>query len=215
MTAKLVGERSLTVSYDRASGRYRGSDGKFISRDRILRLVDEEAARLSARMQGHARLLTAGKIDLPTFQRRSAEDLKLSLVRSGILGSGGRSLTTSAQYGSIGRLLRDQYQYLDGFARDLAAGKLTPKQAIARAGMYGASTRAAFHQSEKIAKGREGFIEAMRRLDPQARHCNSCLLYDTKGQWLPLEQVIMPTVNCECMNRCRCGVLFRKRPQNK
>lgn len=203
------------VTYDRRTARYRGADGRFLKRTDVLKLVDEEAMRLETRLKGHARNLTQGRIDLPTFQRRAAEDLKLSHVRMGILASGGRSLATSQTYGTVGRGLRSQYEYLTNFSNDLAAGKLTAKQAITRAGLYGASTRTAFHQSEKIAKGREGFIEAMRRLDPQARHCNSCLFYDTKGQWKPLAEVVMPTVNCECMNRCRCGVLFRKRPQNK
>lgn len=212
MTAFLVGTPQSTVAYDRRSGRYRdGATGKFVSRSTLLRLVDDEAARLSARMQGHARLLTQNRIDLPTFQRRASEDLKLSHIRNGILASGGRSLTTFAQYGSIGRLLRDQYSYLDGFSRDIAAGKLTKSQIIQRASLYGASTRAAFHQSEKIAKGREGFIEAKRSLDPQSHHCDSCLAYDTQGKWLPLTQVTMPTVNCQCNSRCRCAVLFRKR----
>lgn len=210
MTAFLVGTPPQTITYDRASGRYRGSDGKFTSRDRILRLVDEEAARLSTRMQAHARNLTAGNIDLPTFQKRTAEDLKLSHVRSTILGAGGRSQTTAAQYGSAGRLLRDQYEFLDGFSRDLAAGKLTREQAIARAGLYGASTRSAFHQAEKIARGREGFIEAKRSLDPNAAHCPQCLSYSTSGQWKPLNEITMPTVNCSCKSRCRCVVSFRK-----
>ncbi|MGL4622344.1 MAG: hypothetical protein ACRCZS_25340 [Chroococcidiopsis sp.] len=210
MTAFLVGASPQTVTYDRASGRYRGSDGKFTSRSTLLRLVDEEAARLSTRMQAHARNLTAGNIDLPTFQKRAAEELKLSHIRTTILGAGGRSQTTAAQYGSAGRLLRDQYNYLDGFSRDISNGKLTKSQIIQRASLYGASTRSAFHQSEKIARGREGFVEAMRRLDPASQHCDQCLGFDTKGQWKPLIEVTMPTVNCSCKSRCRCVVSFRK-----
>lgn len=212
MTAFLTGSRVDSIGYDRNSGRYRNRiTGKYESRATILKLVDSEAARLATRMQGHARNLTQNKIDLPQFQQRAAEDLKLSHLRSAMLASGGRSLTTQAQYGSVGRLLREQYSYLDGFARDLAAGKLTPSQAIQRAGLYGASSRSAFYQAEKIARTRENFKEAKRSLDAQSRHCESCLAYDTQGKWLPLQQVIMPTVNCQCMSRCRCLIFFRKR----
>lgn len=211
MTAFLIGERSPQVQYDRSVGQYRDSRGRFVPRATILKLVDEEAARLETRMKAHARLLTQRKIALPEFQQRAVDDLKLSHLRMTILASGGKSQISSAQYGATGRLLRDQYQYLEGFAQDLAAGKLSAARAIARAGMYGGSSRTAFHAAEKIARGREGFIEAKRSLDPGARHCSSCLGYSTNGLWVPLEQIVMPGVNCECFHKCRCLVVFRKR----
>lgn len=211
MTAFIVGTGTQKVSYDRNQARYRDDNtGKYVSRDRILRLVDEEAARLSTRMQAHARNLTAGNIDLPTFQRRSAEDLKLSHVRMAILGAGGRSQTTAAQYGATGRLLRDQYNYLDGFSRDLAAGKLTKEQVISRAGLYGASTRSAFHQSEKIARGREGFKLAKRVLDPGSQHCQECLDFATGDRFVPIEEIIPVGTRCSCLSRCRCSIIWKK-----
>ncbi len=214
MTAFLVGASQQTIVYDRRSGRYReASTGKYVSRAAILRLVDEEAARLSTRMKAHTRLLTTNRIDLPEWQRRSAEELKLSHIRSTILGSGGRSLTSSEAYGSTGRELRRQYEYLQGFAQDLAAGKLTRTQALSRAASYGGSTRTAFHKAEKIARGREGFKEAMRDLDPAAKHCGPCIRYSTNGLWVPLEDVVMTGVRCDCFHFCRCRVKFRKRPQ--
>ena len=211
MTAFLVGTGTQKVSYDRKVGKYRDDNtGKFVSRDRILRLVDEEAARLSTRMQAHARNLTAGNIDLPTFQRRSAEDLKLSAIRSTLLGSGGKSLTTNAQYGSTGRLLREQYQFLDGFARDLADGKLSKAQAIQRASLYGASTRSAFHQAEKIARGREGFKLAMRQLDGASKHCLECIQHSTNGKYVPINEIVAISARCSCAARCRCSIIFKK-----
>lgn len=211
MTAFLVGQRSQLPTYDRRTGSYRASNGKFIGRATILRLVDEESDRLSTRLKAHTRLLTSNSIDLPEWQQRMAEDIKLSGIRMGVFASGGRSQTSSAVYGTVGRELREQYKYLANFAQDLAAGKLSKQQAIARAGMYGGSARVAFHQAQKVTRKREGFVEAKRSLDPGAIHCASCLLYDTQGQWLPVEQVTMPTINCQCMFRCRCAVFFRRR----
>lgn len=211
MTAFLVGTIQGTISYDRKSGRYRDdATGKYVGRDRILRLVDEEANRLGVRMKAHARLMTQGKIDLPEFQRRAADDLKLSHLRSTILGSGGRSQTTSAQFGAAGRELRRQYKFLNGFAQDLAAGKLTRAQAINRAGLYGASTRTAFHQAEKITRAREGFKLARRVLDPASRHCEKCLSYATGDRFLPIEQIVPVGTRCTCQSRCRCSVIFKK-----
>jgi len=211
MTAFLVGAPPQTITYDRRVGKYRdGATGRYVSRVSILRLVDEEAARLSTRMQSHARNLVGGGIDLQTFQKRAAEDLKLSAIRSTILGSGGRSQTTAAAYGATGRLLRDQYLFLDGFARDLAAGKLTKSQIIQRAALYGASTRSSFHAAEKIARGREGFRLAKRVLDSAAQHCGSCLRHSTNGAYIPIEQIISPGVDCLCRSRCRCRIEWKK-----
>lgn len=210
MTSFLVGTGTQTVTYDRKSGRYRDGTGKFISRATVLRLVDQESDRLATRMKAHARNLTAGNIDLPTFQQRAAEDLKLSAIRSTILGSGGRSQVTSQAYGTTGRLLREQYNYLDGFARDLADGKLSKAQAIQRASLYGASTRSAFHQAEKIARGREGFKLARRVLDASSQHCNECLQYATGDRFVPIQQIVPVGTRCSCRARCRCSIIWKK-----
>ena len=162
-------------------------------------------------MKAHARLLTDGKIDLGEFQRRAADDIKMSSIRMGVFASGGRSQTPQAVYGAVGRELRSQYGFLANFAKDLAAGKLTKEQAIARAGSYGGSSRVAFHQAEKVARTREKGWEAKRDLDPQSRHCGSCLLHSTNGEWIPAEDIVMPGVRCECFHFCRCRVSFRRR----
>lgn len=205
-------DSSPAYFYDRRTANYRNPQtGRFVPRAAILKLVDEESDRLSTRMKAHARLLTDGKIDLGEFQRRAADDIKMSSIRMGLFASGGKSQTPQSVYGVIGRELRSQYGFLANFAQDLAAGKLTKEQAIARAALYGGASRTAFHQAEKVARKREGFLEAKRSLDSAAQHCASCLGYSTNGEWLPVEQVTMPTVNCQCMSRCRCQVVFRRR----
>lgn len=205
-------DSSPAYFYDRRTANYRNPQtGKFVPRATILKLVDEESDRLSTRMKAHARLLTDGKIDLGEFQRRAADDIKMSSIRMGLFASGGKSQTPQSVYGVIGRELRSQYSFLANFAQDLAAGKLTKEQAIARAALYGGASRTAFHQAEKVARKREGFVEALRRLDPGVTHCSPCISFDTKGLWLPVEQVTAPTVNCLCHSRCRCVISYRRR----
>lgn len=211
MTAFLVGTPNQTITYDRRVGKYRdGATGRYVSRVSILRLVDEEAARLATRMQAHARNLVGGGIDLPTFQKRAAEDLKLSAIRTTILGSGGRSQTTAAAYGTTGQLIKTQYIFLDGFANDIANSKLTKSQIIQRAALYGASTRSSFHAAEKIARGREGFILAKRQLDAGSQHCQECLNYSTGDRFVPIEEIVPIGTRCSCRARCRCSIVWKK-----
>lgn len=210
MTAQLIGNRSPLPQYERATGQYRASNGRFVPRSTILKLVDEESDRLSTRMKAHARLLTDRKIDLGEFQRRAADDIKMSSIRMGVFASGGRSQTPQAVYGAVGRELRSQYGFLANFAQDLAAGKLTKEQAVARAGLYGGASRTAFHQAEKVARKREGFRLAKRVLDINKNHCPSCLRHSTNGIFIPIEQIISPGVDCECRSRCRCFLVWKK-----
>lgn len=210
MTAQLIGQRSQLPTYDRRSGRYRSSDGRYVSRATILNLVDSETARMETRMRAHARLLVQGKLDVAQFQRRMADDLKLSHLRLAMLAAGGRSLTTSQHYGLVGRQLREQHEYLANFGQDLVAGKLTPKQALTRAAMYGGSSRVAFHAGEKLTRGREGFVEAIRFLDAGAKHCDPCILHSTNGEWVPIDAIVPPGSRCSCFYFCRCRVNYRR-----
>lgn len=209
MTAFLVGELQSAPTYDRRVGQYRGDGGKFVPRAQILKLVDEESARLETRLKAHARLLTQNKIDLPVFQQRMAEDLKLSHLRMSIFAAGGRTNMTKQHYGAVGRQLRTQYEYLDGFVTDLQNGKLTRERALARSGMYGASTRLAFHESEKITRSNEAFKKGMRVLDPAARHCPECLSYATLD-FVPISEIVPIGSRCSCSSRCRCQIIWRK-----
>lgn len=209
MTATLVGERQPSVQYDRRTAQYRNPQtGRFVPRATILKLVDEESDRLSTRMKALARLLTDGKIDLQTFQRRAADDIKTSAVRMGIFASGGKSQTPQSVYGAIGQELRSQYSFLAKFGEDLAAGKLTKEQAIARAGLYGGASRTAFHQAEKVARKREGFKLAKRVLDASSQHCAECIQHSTNGEYVPIESIVPVGSRCSCFSRCRCAIIF-------
>ncbi len=60
---------------------------------------------------------------------------------------------TPRDWGSLGRMLRDQYHYLDGFAADVAAGKLSEAQIRARAQMYMDAGHLAFERGRAEAFG--------------------------------------------------------------
>lgn len=198
------------VTYNPRSGRYQRADGQFVGKEAIQNLIAQEQQRLAARLQGHTRLMVDRQISLAEWESRMAGSLRDSHLAIGAVGSGGKSRMTSRQFGAIGYQLRRQFQYLDGFAQALHQGKLTRTQAIARAGLYADSITTTFHRAEQISRQSEGFDEALRALDPQAKHCPSCLTYSTNGQWKPLVDVVSPGNNCECGQRCKCQIYYRK-----
>jgi hypothetical protein len=197
--------------YDPRLGQYRGDNGQMVSRATVLGLVDEEVARMQVRLAGHARLLTTQKITISEFQSRVAHDLKYSHTRMVAFGTGGISSLTPQQYGLIGNLLRNQYSYLNNFGQDLASSEMNPEQIIRRTQSYARSAKIAFFRGERLAKAKEGFNEGRRDLDPQARHCESCIRYTTNGLWVPISEIVAPATKCECHGNCRCTVKYRRR----
>lgn len=195
--------------FDQNSHRYRDTEtGRYVKYSQVLELVDQEVARLEVRLKGHGRLLAQGKIDIPEFQARMAQTLKESHLRTAAVGAGGVQGLTPTHYGKVGAELKKQYGYLAKFGEDLAEGKLTPDQAINRAGLYGKSARTSFFNSEFTSREKQGFY-AKRLLDPQARHCQSCINYQ-RLEWTLIQNIMPPGVNCQCGGRCRCKLLFRK-----
>ncbi len=200
----------MELKFDRRSGQYRNLEtGRFVPRADVLRLVEEETLRGEVRLKAIARLLIAGRIDLPEFQERFAEQLKASHLRLGMLSSGGKEGVTKADYGAVGKNLRDEYKYLRGFGQAIAAGELNPEQIVKRAASYGQSARISFFSVEKQSRKRNGVNQGRRDLDPQSsKHCADCLRHATHG-WVGIDQIVPVGTKCLCRQRCRCRISWR------
>lgn len=202
------------VKYNPRAGRYVGADGKFISQNYVKNLLTQEIQQTEVRLAALGRLLTSDKISLPEWEQRFAETVRASHLRAAALGSGGREQMGARHFGAVGYQLQQQYSYLDRFAGTVAAGNLTPGQIIQRSRLYAKSSKISFYRAQQLSRVQEGQTEGKRSLDPLARHCASCIRYSTKGQWVPIEQIIPPGTNCECGNNCRCSVAYRQSPVN-
>jgi hypothetical protein len=200
----------MPYQFDPSSHRYRDSEtGRFVKVSDVVKAIDGEVARLEVRLKAQARLLIGGKIELSEFQTNFATILKESHLRTAAVGAGGVEGLTSMHYGKIGAALKKQYQYLNKFGQDLAAGKLSPEKAIKRAGMYAASIKTTFYETEFTSRSKVGFL-AKRLLDSQARHCSECISFQ-RLQWISVDQIVPPGVNCSCGGRCRCRLVFKRK----
>jgi hypothetical protein len=197
------------VTYDRRASQYRNDKGQFVPRPEITRLLNQEIGRSEARLKAHTRLLTQGKIHLAEWQIRMAETIKTSHLQMAMLSSGGKEQLTPRHYGAIGSQLRKQFEYLDNFARDLYAGKVTPTQAIRRSGLYAESVKITFSRAEQISRIEEGFNAGKRILDAGARHCSECIDYQ-RLEWTAIADIIPVGTNCSCQNRCKCRIVFAR-----
>jgi hypothetical protein len=106
-------------SYDRNSGRYRDERGRFLNEKSVQTLVDGRIDRLDSSLRRFTRMLADGAITLDQWQGSVREAIRAAHLQAAIIGHGGRSGMGSAEYGRVGQRLRQEYAYLQGFARDL------------------------------------------------------------------------------------------------
>ncbi len=130
-----------TWRYDPIAGRYRGSNGRFLSQSAVEALVDGRINKLGALLRRLTNMLSNGDITLVQWQESVREALKLAHVQAAIIGNGGRDNMQASDWGRIGQRLRAEYRYLEGFARDLLAGSISAPMALARIGMYSQAVR--------------------------------------------------------------------------
>ena len=179
--------------------------------DPRLRESFQAAARERGLMAGLVDDLFSEKATLQQWTLDFRENLKQAYIAQYLVARGGRENMTQEDWGRLGGLLRNQYQYLNGFAQDLADGKLSQAQARIRAGMYLDSARQSFERGKMVGAGipnlpaypcdgsaecrtndrcswrieeTEGGWNCFWVLDPQAEHCDTCL--ERAGSWNPL-----------------------------
>lgn len=194
-------------TYSPVSGRYRGSNGRFLSQSAVEALVDGRIDKLGTLLRRLTGMLGDGSITLDQWQQSVREALKLAHVQSAIIGNGGKDNMLASDWGRIGQRLRAEYRYLEGFARDLLAGSISAPMAVARVGMYAQSVRGSYWEGATIRQEKQGYSLMRRILDSQAKHCQDCLAFAARGT-VPVGSLPLPGQRCACMSNCKCRVQY-------
>lgn len=193
--------------YDPVAGRYRGSNGRFLSQSAVEALVDGRINKLGTLLRRLTNMLSSGDITLDIWQQSVREALKLAHVQAAIIGNGGKGNMQASDWGKIGQRLRAEYRYLEGFARDLLAGSISTPLALSRIGLYAAALRGTYWQGAELRQQRQGYSLMRRILDSQAAHCEDCITYSQRGI-VPVGSVPLPGQRCACMSNCKCRVQY-------
>lgn len=203
-----------SFKYNPNAGQYQNTaSGQFVNEQELNRLVEVEINRLRARLQGHARTLNARAINIPEFQIRMAETLKRGHLRIAELAIGGRTEMTPAIFGTVGRLLRDEYKYLESFGAALKAG-MSDAQVVNRAGLYANALKITFSKTWIYSSAKAGYNLFLRKMDDNARHCSSCPKYDTQGKFVTVDKIVPIATACECRNGCKCRIIRKRSTLN-
>jgi hypothetical protein len=131
-----------------------------------------------------------------------------------LAAKGGR--LTARDYGRIGARLRTQYRYLQGFALDVEAGRLSAGQIVARAGLYAAGFNGAYERARRDEwqdRAAAGVAVDARNVLAAAEHCQNgggktgCQDEAARG-WVPLHLMSTPGGR-RCRSNCLCRLEFR------
>lgn len=113
--------------------------------ERLIDYYNDLAERLVSR-------LADDEIDVGTWQIEMRQLLRDAFADQ-LRAAAAPGTPTSSDYLMLGPLLKTQYDYLEGFARDIAAGLMTFDQIAARARLYvGASREAYWRYATRGAK---------------------------------------------------------------
>jgi len=140
--------------YDPKSKRYRNLDtGRYAVFDNVLGWAREYAQASGQVVTVYSRYVAQGMLRVQDWQGLMRDEIKKQYINQYLVGRGGLNQMTQRDWGIIGRALRDQYRFLDGFAADVAAGKLSPAQIQARARMYVDAAHVALERGRAEAFG--------------------------------------------------------------
>ena len=116
-------------------------------------------------------------------------------------------------------MLADQYRYLDGFAAEIAEGKLSEAQIARRSEMYMNSSREAYERGQKRAMEIAGLQEVIW-IKTAKESCPDCIELSRLG-WQKAEpwpfrvggvNALPGSGATQCLTNCRCYLDWRKKP---
>jgi N-acetylglutamate synthase-like GNAT family acetyltransferase len=198
----------LKYTYDKASATYQ-KNGKAVPRETVRADAEYHALVTSNQLKSLTRKALRSGMAADDFEEKFAAILKRSHIQAGVAGRGGKDNTHLVHYGAIGRELKEQYRLLRGFTGDLLDGRLTEKQALARAKQYGSSTLKSFGVAELSATEESRLDEGRRSLTPGVKHCERCRGHVTLG-YVPIAEIVAIGADCYCGGNCRCVITFRR-----
>jgi hypothetical protein len=177
--------RSPRYRWDSVSRRFRAPDGRYVSAATVRGQLDAVLDGISAEMRGLSAQLRAGEISLSQWQTGMMGKIKEAHLTAAVAERGGWAQMTQADFGRVGRAIRDEYGYLRNFAADIASGKVPLDGRLdARAALYGQAGRSTYHRLERQDEMIRGMTQE-RRVLGMADHCEDCIDYAGRG-WQPI-----------------------------
>jgi len=199
----------LLSGFEWDAGTYRYYDeatGAVLSPAKIAAGLESLIEQTALNFSDLTQKLIDGKITLASWQSSMLSEIKISHTASAALANGG--MANVAEWSSAERLIARQYDFLRGFADDIANGtQALDGRALVRADLYADAVNGTYWEEDKLLHLQDGYEEGRRVLEPGVDHCEDCEEYASEG-WMPIEDI--PEIgNSQCLTRCRCTIEYR------
>lgn len=159
-------------NYDNSAQRWRNSsDGRFVSHGSVVDEMRVHQQATHSTLEALTNQLYNGQINLSRWQIAVASELKDAHLAQAIFGAGGRANMGFAEFGRVGQTLREQYAFLNNFAQQIADGKVSLNQALARINMYGNAIQQSYWAEYAQANKEKKFKYVLH----PAEHCDTCV----------------------------------------
>jgi hypothetical protein len=116
-------------------------------------LLSEWQEIAAGAINAHIDRWAAGRISLADLEGLFKQEVKDLYIAAAWTARGSVEATSQADYGRVGRMLRDQYGFAGDFLGEIRQGNLSLAQVKARAGLYVSSSRQAL---EAVGAAQEG-----------------------------------------------------------
>jgi hypothetical protein len=201
------GVPGLIYGYNNSSARYVDLDtGRFVSRETVFDFVDQ--AIVTFGLEGENFIVGAIRQNVPlqVVERVLMQELKDGYINSYVPGRGGIQNMTQRDWGIVGRIIRDKYEYVRNFMADIQAGTLSEAQLIERWQLYYNNMVQGYWAGDMEANRAAGKTEMRRTLNSKVP-CGECQNY--AGYWDKIGNIPLPTERCACKANCLCTVEYR------
>lgn len=212
--ARILGIRAMADEgweWSASSRRYRGPDGKYLSAADSIDLRNDFADRQRTLAAELASKLASDELTVQEWERQMRSAVKSTYGTEYLFGRGGRNAMAVDERPALAALIKEQHDFLNRFAADVADGKLSAAQIAARSQLYFAGAVQAYergrvaayaglHLSTYPGDGTQACKSRCRchldisedgdsyrvfwRLNPAAEHCESCT--GLASSWSPL-----------------------------
>lgn len=187
-------------------GAYIDARGRFVSNAVIRDQLDKVLDGITAETRQLGERLLDGTVTVDEWYRQMTGYIKSTHLIGAAMERGGWANMTYADFGRVGRIVRDERAYLDNFKAQLEAGLFMDGRALVRMQLYIQAGRGTFYEFADQTAALNQFTMERRILDPAARHCACCVDEANKGPQ-PLG-TLAPIGGCSCGSNCRCSKVY-------
>lgn len=193
--------------WDGDARRFRAQNGRFVPESTVRQELDGYITSKADRMAALSTQLQGGSLDLAAWQEQMLREIKALHVNASELAHGGRAQMSQADFGRVGRVLRDQYEFLRSWSNDIASGAAPNDGRLpARSRLYAEAARSTF-ESVRARDQRAAGVRFERNVLHASESCSGCRAENARG-WVEIGSLVPIGSRSPCRVNCRCTVTY-------